>query len=60
MDFVKSPQMSAVAVVAGLACGQDVVAPPIDVPKSNGQGEKKRRHRSQISLVVSVTLKSVS
>lgn len=28
MDLVKSPQMSAVAVVAGLGCGQDTVAPP--------------------------------
>jgi len=28
VDLVKSPQMSVVAVVAGLGCGQDMVAPP--------------------------------
>ena len=44
MDLVKSPQMSAVAVVAGLGCGQDTVAHPTDVPKSNG---KKRRERDR-------------
>lgn len=36
VDFVKSPQMSAVAVVAGVDCGQDTVAPPTDVPRSDG------------------------
>ena len=62
VDLVKSPQMSAVAVAAGLGCGQDTVAPPIDVPKSEGKGEKRRRQRSQRPprLVVSVTPKSDS
>lgn len=62
MDLVKSPQMSAVAGAAGLGCGQDTVAPPIDVSKSEGKGEKRRRQRSQRSplLVVSVTPKSDS
>lgn len=41
MDLVKSPQMSVVAVVAGLGCGQDTVAPPIDVPKSAGRERRK-------------------
>lgn len=36
VDLVKSPQMSAVAAVAGLGCGQDIVAPPVDVPILNG------------------------
>lgn len=31
MDLVKSPQMSAVAAVAGLGCGQDTVAPPTEL-----------------------------
>lgn len=43
VDFVKSPQMSAVAAVAGLGCGQDTVAPPIDVPESEGWEEKRRQ-----------------
>lgn len=43
VDFVKSPQMSAVAVVAGLGCGQDIVAPPANVPESNGWEEKTRQ-----------------
>lgn len=54
-DLVKSPQMSVVAVVAGLGCGQDVVAPPTDVPKSDGQREKKRRHGSQRSLFLVIS-----
>lgn len=54
MDLVKSPQMSAVAVVAGLGCGQDTVAPPelgetagwtteppqTDAPRREGPGQR--------------------
>lgn len=59
MDFVKSPQMSAVAVVAGLGCGQDTVAPPIDVPESEGWEEKRRQESDSSVLMFSVTLRSV-
>lgn len=44
-----SPQMSAVAAVAGLGCGQDTVTPPIDVPESEGW-EEKRRQESDSSV----------
>lgn len=36
VDLVKSPQMSVAAVATGFGCGQDTVAPPTDVPKSDG------------------------
>lgn len=49
VDLVKSPQMSAVAAVAGLGCGQDTVAPPIDVPKSEGKGEKRQESGTSLS-----------
>lgn len=41
VDFAKSPQMSVVAGVAGVGCGQDTVAPPTDVAKSDGKEEKE-------------------